>query len=284
MQPAAVEQVQPTVVPQLQPVAAMPQQPTSEEQVQPAAEVQVPRLRGLDAASPATRLRSYEETGKAAKRVKLIAKQKEEAGAVPERVHPAKRPLLITLEQAAEQIAAAAILGEPPVAPSVLRIVAQTAESGPEVYTRQGPITRDELLSALLRAAPFLFVRHAGKVRAYFSRDASVRPPLALCALPLDDVLPLEPRGDPYQLGPSLPVWDPRITPIKITDGKVVFSEAEKQLRAKTNRSRIKLSKTSRAVQRTASNWQPFLTATRGIKMHTNGSMQLKSKQKPTCL
>ena len=218
-----------------------PGQAASEEQVQPAAEVQVPRLRGPDVASPATRLRSYEETEKAAKRVKLTQQQKVEASAVPERVHPAKRPLLITLEQAAEQIEAAAIPGEPPVAPSVLRIVAQTAEPGPEVYTRKGPVTRDEMLSALLRAEPFLFVRHQGRVRAYFSRDASVRPPVALSALPLDDVVPLDLRDAPYQLGPSLPVWDPRITPLMISDGSVVFSEAEKQLRARTNRSRINL-------------------------------------------
>ena len=226
-------QMQSTAVPQMQPQAVVPEQPASEEQMS--------RLGGPDVASPATRLRSYKETEKAAKRVKLTAKQKVDAGAVPERVHPAKRPLFITLEQAAEQIAAVAVPGEPPVAPSVLRIVAQTAEPGPEVYTRQGPITRDEMLSALLRAEPFLFVRHAGKVRAYFSRDASVRPPLALCALPLDDVLPLETQGEPYQLGPSLPVWDPRITPLMIKEGKVVFSDAEKQLRARTNRSRLNL-------------------------------------------
>ena len=187
----------------------MSEQSASEEQVQPAAEVQVPQLGGPDVASPETRLRSYKETAKAAKRVKLTEKQKVDAGAVPERVHPTKRPLLITLEQAAEKIAAAAVPGEPPFAPSVLRIVAQTAEPGPEVYTRQGPITRDEMLSALLWAEPFLFVRHAGRVRAYFSRDASVRPPIALCALPTEDVMSLEPRNEPYRLGPSLPVWDP---------------------------------------------------------------------------
>ena len=81
-QPAAVVQVQPIVVPQLQPAAATPEQPASEEQEQPASEVQVPRLEGPYAASPKTRMRSYKETAKAAKKVKLTEQQKVDAGAV----------------------------------------------------------------------------------------------------------------------------------------------------------------------------------------------------------
>jgi hypothetical protein len=113
--------------------------------------------------------------------------------------------------------------------------VVAVPDPGEEVYTRRGPISTRELGMAFMRAEPFVFVRFGGTVRAYSSRDPQVRVPLALAALRLEDVLPLDEDALPVSVGPTLPYWDPRITSNMLQDNLVQMSDEQRAWRRETN-------------------------------------------------
>ena len=97
-------------------------------------------------------------------------------------------------------------------------------------YTRKGEIGQMELLDALLKSEPFTFVRQQGTPMAYASRDPTVRPPPALAALKLEEVLSLQWDTEKYPVlktGPTLPFWDPRIHRDQIKGGQVQLSNEE---------------------------------------------------------
>ena len=58
-------------------------------------------------------------------------------------------------------------------------------------YTRKGEITQTKLMEALVEAEPFTFIRLQGVTLPYASRDPTVRPPPALAALKLEEVITL---------------------------------------------------------------------------------------------
>ena len=113
-----------------------------------------------------------------------------------------------------------------------------------EWYTRQGPLEMEELLEALQEEETFVFIRWQGRVKAYSSQDPMVRPPPALAALRLEDVMPLEwdrERQPTLRTGPTIPFWDPRITARMIRYGEVILSADELAWRLKTGESRRNL-------------------------------------------
>ena len=111
-------------------------------------------------------------------------------------------------------------------------------------YTRKGEITQTELMEALVEAEPFTFVRLQGVVLPYASRDPTVRPPPALAALKLEDVMTLEwsPEQHPnLRIGPTIPFWDPRITASMLRKGQITLSKEETEWRLKTGEHRRNL-------------------------------------------
>jgi hypothetical protein len=58
---------------------------------------------------------------------------------------------------------------------------------------------------------------------------------LALAALRLENVLPLEDDDLPITVGPTVPFWDPRITQAMITEGLVIMSDEQRRWRKVTH-------------------------------------------------
>ena len=113
-----------------------------------------------------------------------------------------------------------------------------------EWYTRRGPIDMEELLGALQEEERFVFVRWEGRIKAYTSQDPTVRPPPALAALKLEDVLPLEwdrEQQPTLRVGPTIPFWDPRIIARMLRKGEVILSDEEMAWRLKTGDGRRNL-------------------------------------------
>ena len=99
-------------------------------------------------------------------------------------------------------------------------------------------------MGALQEEEPFVFIRWQGRIKAYASRDPTVRPPPALAALKLEDVLPLEwdrEQQPTLRVGPTIPFWDPRITARMLRKGEVILSKEEMAWRLKTGDGRRNL-------------------------------------------
>ena len=94
-----------------------------------------------------------------------------------------------------------------------------------------------------MEAEPFVFVRLQGVALPYASRDPTVRPPPALAALKLEDVMTLEwdPKQPNLRIGPTIPFWDPRISSSMLRKGQITLSKEQMGWRLKTGENRRNL-------------------------------------------
>ena len=133
----------------------------------------------------------------------------------------------------------AAVQG-PTMTPSTSTAPPASVPPPESIYTLQRPIQRDELEQAL-SVANFDFIVWQGTVRVLYSRSMLEPPTLALLAVPKHHVMPLYlppslryPQVERIPVCPTVPWWDPRVTPGMIRKRLYQISKQELAWRKST--------------------------------------------------